>query len=70
MSSTPHLELLGARPGADSLADDGRNRRAVDEAFSQPRGAILVGREPVAESVPSDDRFEYQRTYPQPPPKQ
>lgn len=51
---------------ADSLGDDGRNRRAVDAAFSQPRGAILVGSEPVAESVPSDDRFEYQRTYSEP----
>ena len=51
---------------AGSLDDDGRNRRAVDESFSQPRGAILVGREPVAESKPSDDRYEYQRTYSQP----
>ena len=44
---------------ADSLNDDGRNRRAVDASFSQPRGAILVGREPVAESEPSDDRYEF-----------
>lgn len=51
---------------ADGLNEDGRNRRATDASFSQPRGAILVGREPVAESVPSDDRYEYQRTYPQP----
>ena len=51
---------------ADSLNDDGRNRRAVDAAFSQPRGAILVGREPIASSEPSEDRYEYQRTYSQP----
>ena len=51
---------------ADSLNDDGRNRRAVDASFSQPRGAILVGREPIASSEPSGDRYEYQRTYSQP----
>lgn len=51
---------------ADDLATDPKNRRVVTEAFSRERGAILVGREPVARSVPSDDRYDYQRTYPQP----
>ena len=51
---------------ADSLDQDGRNRRAVDASFSQERGAILVGRTPVARSVPSKDRYEYQRTYSRP----
>jgi peptidoglycan glycosyltransferase len=51
---------------ADDLAADPKNRRVVTEAFSRERGAILVGREPVARSVPSDDRYDYQRTYPQP----
>jgi peptidoglycan glycosyltransferase len=46
--------------------DDPRNRRVVDAEFAQKRGAILVGRDPVAVSVKSDDRYEYQRTYPKP----
>ena len=46
--------------------DDARNRRVVDAEFSRQRGAILVGRDPVAESVKSDDLYEYQRTYPKP----
>lgn len=51
---------------ADGLTDDPRNRRVAVASFSRERGAILVGREPVAESVPSGDRYEYQRTYPEP----
>ena len=35
-----------------SLDDDPRNRRAVVESYSRERGAIQVGRNPVAESVP------------------
>lgn len=46
--------------------DDARNRRVVDAEFSRERGAILVGRDPVAESVPSEDRFDFQRVYPKP----
>ncbi|WP_372729815.1 peptidoglycan D,D-transpeptidase FtsI family protein [Nocardioides sp.] len=51
---------------AGDLNDDGRNRRVIESSFARERGAILVGRTPVAESVPSDDRFKFQRTYPQP----
>jgi penicillin-binding protein A len=51
---------------AGDLAEDPRNRRVITEAFSRERGAILVGRDPVARSVSSDDQYEYQRTYPQP----
>ncbi|CAB4713325.1 MAG: penicillin-binding protein 2 [Actinobacteria bacterium] len=51
---------------ADSLDHDARNRRAVDAAFSRERGAILVGRDPIAESVPSDDRYDFQRQYAKP----
>ncbi|WP_309646892.1 penicillin-binding protein 2 [Nocardioides sp.] len=51
---------------ADSLDNDPRNRRVIEAAYSRERGAILVGREPIAESVPSDDRYEFQRTYPIP----
>lgn len=48
---------------AGELGDDPRNRRVIESAFSRERGAILVGREPVAESVPSNDRYDFQRTY-------
>ena len=51
---------------AGDLNKDPRNRRIIEAAFSRERGAILVGRDPMAESVPSDDRFDYQRVYPQP----
>lgn len=52
---------------AGALNDDARNRRAVNEAFSRERGAIMVGRNtPVAKSVPVDDEYKFQRTYPKP----
>ena len=51
---------------ADDLAADPKNRRVITAAFARERGAILVGKEPVARSVPSDDQYEFQRTYPQP----
>jgi len=51
---------------ANKLDDDPRNRRVIQAAFSRERGAILVDREPVAESVPVDDEYKYQRTYPEP----
>ncbi|WP_110180874.1 peptidoglycan D,D-transpeptidase FtsI family protein [Nocardioides solisilvae] len=51
---------------AGELAEDPQNRRIVEAAFSRERGAILVGRQAVAESVPSDDKYEFQRVYPRP----
>jgi len=51
---------------ADSYDKDGRNRRVIEAAYSQQRGAILVGDEPVAESVESDDDYDFQRTYEEP----
>jgi penicillin-binding protein A len=51
---------------AGDLNADPRNRRVIDAAFSRDRGPILVGREAVAESVPSDDRYEHQRVYNKP----
>lgn len=51
---------------AGDLNDRNDNRRARDAEFSRERGAILVGGRPLAESVPVDDRFEFQRRYPQP----
>ena len=49
---------------ADSLNAKNGNKRVINEEFSRDRGPILVGGEPVAESVPSDDEYKYQRTYP------
>jgi peptidoglycan glycosyltransferase len=51
---------------SDSLAQDPRNRRIITATFSRERGAILVGKEPVARSVPSDDQYKFQRVYPEP----
>ncbi len=51
---------------AGDLASDAQNRRVITAAFSRERGAILVGKEAVARSVPSDDKYKFQRTYPQP----
>ncbi len=51
---------------AESLDEDPRNRRVIEAAYSVERGAILVGRDPVAESEPVDDRYEFLRTYPTP----
>ena len=51
---------------AGALNDDPRNRRVLEASFSSERGAILVGRTAIAESERSDDRYEWQRTYPQP----
>ncbi|WP_109507173.1 peptidoglycan D,D-transpeptidase FtsI family protein [Nocardioides speluncae] len=45
------------------LADDPNNRRIVEARFSRERGAILVGKNTIAESKPSDDRYLYQRVY-------
>ena len=51
---------------ADDLNDRNGNQRVMDAEFSRKRGAILVAGTPVAESVPSQDQFEYQRQYPLP----
>ncbi|HUQ00708.1 MAG TPA: penicillin-binding transpeptidase domain-containing protein [Aeromicrobium sp.] len=48
---------------ADSLNSKNGNKRVVNEEFSRDRGPILVGGEPVAESVRSDDAYKYQRVY-------
>ncbi|MEH3034147.1 MAG: penicillin-binding protein 2 [Aeromicrobium erythreum] len=49
---------------ADSLNDKNGNRRVINEEFSRDRGPILVDGDPVAESVKSDDQFQFQRKYP------
>lgn len=51
---------------AQDYAGDPRNRRVIEAAYSAERGAILVGRDPVAESKPVDDKYEFQREYAEP----
>lgn len=48
---------------APQLNSDQRNVRTMYREFGQPRGPIVVGGEAVAQSVPVDDAFGYQRTY-------
>ncbi|WP_347567109.1 penicillin-binding transpeptidase domain-containing protein [Lysinibacter sp. HNR] len=50
---------------ADNLQSDARNTRAILDSYQIQRGPILVGGVPIAESVPIDDRFRFQRVYPQ-----
>ena len=51
---------------ADDLGKDPRNRRIITATFSRERGAILVGKDAIARSVPSDDKYKFQRTYSEP----
>jgi penicillin-binding protein A len=49
-----------------SLAAQPQNRRVRDAEFAQDRGAILAaGKTEIAKTVPSKDRFKYQRVYPE-----
>ena len=48
-----------------SLDANAQNRRTRDAEFAQDRGAILAtGKVPMAETEASDDRFKFQRVYP------
>ena len=49
---------------ADELREKPGNRRTLLASYSQERGAILVGGEAIAQSEPTDDELQYQRTYP------
>jgi len=48
---------------ADRLASDPNNRRVKIEAFSYPRGNIIVGGKPITGSVATSGDFKYKRTY-------
>jgi len=48
---------------ADTLNADARNTRALNDSYSAQRGAILVAGQPVAQSVPSNDVYKWQRVY-------
>jgi peptidoglycan glycosyltransferase len=51
---------------SDELSKDPRNRRVITATYSRERGAILVGKDAIARSVPSDDKYKFQRTYSEP----
>jgi len=51
---------------ADQLKTHALNSRQMFLEFGAPRGPILVDGEPIAESVPSDDAYHYQRVYHEP----
>ncbi|NYJ03618.1 peptidoglycan glycosyltransferase [Nocardioides thalensis] len=51
---------------AEDLNEHPGNARVAEAAFSRERGAIIVGRDPIARSVESDDRYEFLRKYPKP----
>ena len=51
---------------AGALNDRADNHRVRDADLSRKRGAITVDHSPLAESVPSNDRFNCQRRYPEP----
>ncbi len=60
LTSTTYVQFvsassLDARPG---------NVRTFYKEFGRPRGAILVGGQPIAESVPVKDSYGYLRRYP------
>ncbi len=48
---------------ADTLSADARNTRARNDSYAAQRGAILVAGQPIAQSVPSDDVYKWQRVY-------
>ncbi|WP_043265810.1 penicillin-binding protein 2 [Streptomyces sp. CT34] len=48
---------------ADRLANDDNNRRVKIEAFSYPRGNIIVDGKPITGSVETSGDFKYKRTF-------
>ncbi|MDT0274377.1 peptidoglycan D,D-transpeptidase FtsI family protein [Blastococcus goldschmidtiae] len=52
---------------SDELRDDRRNTRVLADEYSRERGSIVVDGQPIALSVPTDDRLKYLRQYPQGP---
>ncbi|MBG6237601.1 peptidoglycan glycosyltransferase [Mycetocola sp. CAN_C7] len=50
---------------ADALQLDARNTRALYDSYDTERGPILAGSTVIAQSVPTGDRFVFQREYPE-----
>lgn len=51
---------------ADDLSADPANRRAILDSFQVQRGSIVVDGTPIAQSVPSNDAYAFQRVYTDP----
>lgn len=51
---------------ADSLRTDPRNARTLYSSYSAERGPILIDGVPIAESVPDDSEYKFQRVYSEP----
>ncbi|WP_019201482.1 penicillin-binding protein 2 [Tsukamurella sp. 1534] len=49
---------------ADDLRADTRNERVLLDEYSRQRGSILAGGEVMSQSVATDDRYKYLRSYP------
>lgn len=52
---------------ANDLHNNSRNPRLIAEEYSRERGQIIVGDQPVAKSVTTNDRLKYRREYAQGP---
>ena len=50
----------------DNLRVDSRNVRTMYDSYSAERGPILVDGQPIAESKPADDQYNFQRVYSNP----
>ena len=58
--STTYIQVVDAA----SLKNKPTNVRTLLKEYARQRGPITVGGEAIAESVPSNDQYKYQRTYP------
>jgi peptidoglycan glycosyltransferase len=58
--STTYIQVLDA----SALAKKPTNTRTLYKEYGRERGPLLVGGNPVAESVPVNDLYQYQRKYP------
>jgi penicillin-binding protein A len=57
--STTSIQFFSAQ----QLRADPRNSRTILDSYSTKRGAILVDGTPIAQSTPSNDQYNYQRSY-------
>jgi penicillin-binding protein A len=58
--STTYIQVVAA----PSLNDKPNNKRTLLKEYGRQRGPLIVSGDAVAESVPSKDAYQYQRTYP------
>lgn len=65
LANVTYLQYFAAGTLNDT-AKHPENRRVIEAAFSRERGAILVGRNAIAESTASNDKYEFQRAYTEP----